>query len=327
MKKLLTLAAVVVATPLSPLSTAIAAEDLRLSARIEAAKPGDAHLTLVRKQGRYALEDASKVRLTVDLAADVGQGSPGERIVASELELKDAGSGAPVSGVGLSGSAPVSAAKAAADYEFRVDPTGILAQNAAAACGSAATSGKRVSANVTVQALWRVTTGRFTFSFVNYDRVAPVEGIKDNPDYYGERQTHVKEIAVPLTLDCVVEQAPAVAETKPAKASNGNAAEAKTEPSKAKANANAAPAKPQTAAATSAPRVTVEPDTAAAQLVPVVDRSEVAQLPAAAKPVCEGGMIRETSADAGSFICLCPGNTQRASTGPNAYACQKAARR
>ncbi len=325
MKKLLTLAAVGVATQLPVLPSAMAAENVVLSAAIEAGKSGDAHLTLVRKQGRYALDEASKIRLSVNLNADVGQGSTGERIVVTELELKDAGGGAPISGIGLAGPSPASAAKAAGDYEFSLDPTGVLAQNAAAACGSASTSNSRHLAKMTVTASWRVTTGRFTFSFVNYDRVAPVEGIKDNPDNYGERQTHVKDVAVPLTLSCIDDAPSAVAQSKPAKSAPNKTAEAKVEPSKAKTKPE--PSNPSPAEAKPAQRITVEPDTKTAQLVPASLDDDTSSHAAATAPVCEGGMIRETSVEAGSFICLCPGNTQRITTSANAYSCEKRSRR
>lgn len=325
MNKLLTIAAVVVATPLASLSAAMASEDVTLTATAQALEADGRHLTLVRKQGRYTLDDASMIRLNADLAAELDQGSSAERIVASELEIKDAGHGRPVTGAGLSGTAPVSRLATTGDFEFRIDGNGILAQNAAAACGSATGQGQHRPANMTVTVLWRVTTGRFTFSWVNYDRVAPPEGIKDNPDYYGDRQTHEKAIAVPLKLECRDDQAQAVVESKPAKANTNKPAAAKSRVSVSKADDEFK--EPAQSTDKPAPRITVEPDKQSAQLVPAALEVDGASVVAAVRPVCEGGMIRETSADAGSFICLCPGNTSRMSTGANAFACEKRARR
>lgn len=325
MKKLLTLAAVVVATPLAPLSGAMASEEVTLTATAQALEANGRHLTLVRKQGRYTLDDTSMIRLNAELAAELAEGSSAERIVASELEIKDAGHGSPVTGAGLSGATPVFRLATTGDYEFRIDGNGVLAQNAAATCGSANGQGHHRTANMTVTAVWRVTTGRFTFSWVNYDRVAPPQGIKDNPDYYGDRQTHEKAIAVPLKLECRDDQAEAVVESKPANANTNKPAATKTRVSEPKAKDEFK--EPTQSTDKPAPRITVEPDTETAQLVPAALEDGGASVPAAVRPVCEGGMIRETSADAGSFICLCPGNTSRMSTGANAFACEKRARR
>ena len=48
-----------------------------------------------------------------------------------------------------------------------------------------------------------------------------------------------------------------------------------------------------------------------------------ASLPSKDRPACEGGMVRQIISDQ-SYLCLCPGNTKRVSTGDNAYACRAA---
>jgi hypothetical protein len=143
---------------------------------------------------------------------------------------------------------------------------------------------------------WQVTTGRFTFKWTDYDRVAPSQEILRNPDFYAGQVTQDKEALVDTAVRCEpLEQEIATSVARPAPERHAALA--------------AAPAVPAPISALPAPE------------------HKTAVLPEDGKPSCDGGMVRQIATGAQSYICLCPGNTARISTGGNGFACEKRLRR
>lgn len=332
MFRILTTAALVAASVAGGATRPAVAADAdgaaRLSIKAAHNQPASAQIALIRKDGRFSASDKGTLRVRLELEAKVD--ATNTKIVVSELELKDAGTSEVVRGVGLKADAPAAAAALTDDFSFAVDPSGVIVQNAIAACGAAypvaAAAGTARTAKTSVTVAWRVTTGRFNFPWVNYDRVAPDKDLQANPDFYGERETSTAELQAPVEIACIEGDGAKIAGQAPVKKiARGEAAKTETAKSDAANKTATATGRSKSDAVkppTPAPKSSPAPSQTA-QLVPAVASSDEATLPAPERPACSGGMIRETSVEAGSFICLCPGNTERVSTAANAYACEK----
>lgn len=339
---------VTMATVALPAGIVIAAEAGLVSAKATVVETAQRPtLALSKRGGRFELPEPAKVQAKLALSAAVAADETAVRIVASTIELKDAQkSPAPVA-ASLEDGRAVATLSAEQSFIFSVEPGSALALAAASACSSKPVdvpAGQSSEATMTASAVWRVTTGRFNFRWMDYDRVAVA---RDRAEFYADRETVTRNADVVVTLDCRNDEPkspeiaqpiaqPAVPRTQTkADAKKEAKAEVKAEPPKSKNKpepskieaaepggsskttpAAVAPKPADAALAATAAGLTAEP--------PAADVGTEASTPAPAqKPACAGGMIRETRADAGSYICLCPGNTQRVSSGPNAYACQK----
>lgn len=326
MFRFLTIVAAVATT-----TSALAAETRPLEASATLANAtAPAELTLKRNGAAFVLTEGSRLQFGLAMQARLDDGEPNIKIVGSDVGLKDGGKTGEAAANDRPSVSITSELSGKYDFAYAIDAQGILAQNAAAACSAAfnagAGEGSERTAQLTATAVWRVTTGRFNFPWTQYDRVAVNEDMRANPDFYGERETVFRDIAVPVTLTCRNDAAPKVAlkaAPEPVKASTVKAAPApKAESTKAE-NGQPENTKPGGSEAESS-----KPEGAKILPASLASGDVTADaVPQPQRPQCSGGMIRETSLEAGGYICLCPGNTQRVSTAANAFACQKLARR
>ncbi|MEQ1715019.1 MAG: hypothetical protein ABL907_03375, partial [Hyphomicrobium sp.] len=139
-------------------------------------------LTLKQAAGRWEVAPGTHIAVALDLDAAVRAGAENLRIIDSDLYLKQAGLAAGMTGASGTG-APQRSMSLAGSYEFAVDPLGPVAQNAVSACSRAANGTVVMSLPV----VWRVTTGRFNFRWIDYQAVAPSQEIASNPDFYADQ--------------------------------------------------------------------------------------------------------------------------------------------
>jgi hypothetical protein len=290
--------------------SAAASDELasRLTLGIDApAASGQSHATglVVKGSGaRYDTLAASNVSVPLRLTAAFKGDVAGYRILSTELSFKSEGTANGARAVNTAnGAAPEGPIALDQSFDLPVTSGGPVAQQAIAACNALSASeksdGRGNKPMIALAVAWRVTSGRFNFKWTNYDHVAPSNDILSNRDYYGEQATEQVE----TTIDAEVVCEPLVA--APAVAS--------------------APAK-------NIRQVAFTPIESAERLAPSERASSDAPVKTAVvssteKPVCNGGMMREISGGAASFVCLCPGNTERVSLGTNAFACEKRGRR
>lgn len=249
--------------------------------------------------GKYDQIETSFLRATVALAASP-VGDDTYKIVRSRLFLKADGLGTANDGLDtLSDALPSASLKADGSYDLPIAINGSVAQNAIAIC-NAVPAGQRnsnaaVRRTMSLAIMWHVTTGRFAFKWTNYDRVAPSDEILRNADFYAEQVTQDAETLVNADVACAPLADVAVA-AKPS-------------------------AKPgvQRVALTSTP--IAQPEVRASA------DAQNASLADAGKPRCDGGMVRQISTSADTYLCLCPGNTTRVEAGNNAFACERRTRR
>lgn len=307
-------------------AAAAAADDVTLAGQVVAGVQ-QAHMTLKRQGNRFVPQEGARLKSRLSLAADVSAADPALKIVASELVLKDSGHEGVQTGAGMPAATPLANRIGSEELvDFAFETNGVLAQNASAACSAAfaggGSKGEVRTTRLIATAVWTVTTGRFNFPWRQYDQVAIAADARDNPDFYGERQTKAVDIALPVELSCI--------ESSDAKIASKDKPEIR-----AKTVAKTTPVETDLehkAASTPAPAPDLASEVSAstsqtAHLVQAVASADEAIAPVPQRPACGGGMIRETSVEAGGYVCLCPGNTQRVSTGANAYSCQKIDRR
>jgi hypothetical protein len=275
--------------------------------------PDGAKISVTGTEGRYDRIGTAPLSLSLRLSADTAAGSAGHKIVGSDVFLKQTGSGDGAGSVkAFDGSAPVSRIDLSGDFDFALVAKSEIAQNAIALCNGRP-SGDRLgtaSHTLSVPVVWRVTTGRFTFKWTNYDRVAPTQEIQNNPDFYGERETLEAEASAEVAVVC-----------EPL----GRAIAQKREVAKpvtVEPKIETAPV--QRLVAESIVTKTAEPHAAGAVVTPPV---KTVSLGPAVKPACDGGMVRETGSSLEAYLCLCPGNTERIMTGTNAFRCERKGRR
>ena len=297
---------------------AMAADDVTLAVEhTSGASAQDfAALTVSGSQSAYDRVTGDQVSLALILSAAMAADSVGRKIITSELFLKQdsTGSGARATQA-FDGATPTRSLILSRTFAFAVDAGSPVAKDAVALCngrGAASRESEQTLA-MTVPVLWRVTTGRFNFKWTNYDRVAPTDEIQNNPDFYADRET--TEVATNASVQVRCAPLTANVAARPVPAAARQVAEKKVEPAPVhvqKLTAEPIPARvPETA--------TAKPEAS----VPVA----AASLASASKPVCLGGMIREVGGASQSYLCLCPGNTERVAQGDNAFSCERRAAR
>lgn len=280
--------------------------------------------------GATARVAEDQVTLTLDIDGRISDDATGFRLIGSELYLKQAGSAAGVTTAFDGGTAGRSITRSDT-FNFRIDQLGPVAQNAIALCASAGVrhlpDGAEARLAMTVPVVWRVTTGRFNFRSFAFDGVKPSEDALANPDFYTDQASEEIEAAVLVDVRC---EGNVIAAVQPATSKTSTAAGTQAKPVPAKA---AVAANPKTG--TSKPTPNARPANSApapSSGAILVDNDAVAPAadlsagPAASqRPVCEGGMVRETLGTNGTtdYHCLCPGHTRRTETGPGAFSCER----
>lgn len=274
---------------------------------------GTAKLLVTGTQGRYDRIGGAPLSQSLRLSAVVTADGAGQKIVASEVFLKQDGSGQGANSVkALSGTAPVRSLELTGDFDFAIESNGVIAQNAIALCNGRPASDRSgaETRTMSVPVVWRVTTGRFNFKWTNYDRVAPTEEIQNNPDFYGSRETAEAEASAEVAVVC--EPIGRAIALKPAVAKSVT-----LEPKIETAPVQRLAAEPIATKAAEPPLETPAAPVAAPAVKTVsLERTT-------GRPACNGGMIREAGSSNESYLCLCPGNTQRVATGTNAFSCER----
>ncbi len=286
-----------------------AAETVRMEGTFNDLGSADAAQIVVSGHaGRFDRVSGATLQIPLTLDASFGEGGSGRKIVGSDLFLKQSGTAAGASATDArDGTVPGAKVALQKTFGFNVDQLGPVAQSAIALCNSAAAT----SVNMSLPVVWRVTTGRFNFKWVNYDQVGPSEDIVSNPEFYADRETHEIDIAAIVPVRCEG-TAPVSAAPKAAAKPAVERSETVEEPAPAKT------------------AVDVTPDPVSNAML--VSHKEFEAGEVAAKPVsvatsdtrmvCDGGMIRSNGSGA-TEVCLCPGNTRRNETGANAFACER----
>lgn len=276
------------------------ASRLKLSISEAQGSTSSASIVVQGSAGRYDRVVSSELRLPLTLQAELSASGDGFKIVKSQIALKAEGANASSQGAdALGGAIPAASISATDSYALGFAPQSGVAQNAIAVCNTLSAADRSAKSAVTrtmaVAVNWRVTTGRFSFKWTNYDRVAPSHEIINNPDFYSDQVTEDAEVLVDATVHC-----------EPL----GNAAIAVQ---------HAPPAKVRQASLT--PEVPVAAKPVAEKPVQTARHDDNG------KPQCDGGMVRQISTGSQDYLCLCPGNTVRTAIGDNAFACERRTRR
>ncbi|MBK9079298.1 MAG: hypothetical protein IPL91_09310 [Hyphomicrobium sp.] len=247
--------------------------------------------------GRYDRVATTSVALPLTLSADLVALGSSYKILKSNVVLKSEGAAASSSIDMLADQGPVQALSRAQVFTFELNPQGPVAQNAVSVCNGLdadeRASGSAAVVSMDVAVRWQVTTGRFTFKWTNYDRVALTQEIVSNPDFYADQVTQDAEALIATTVRC-----------------EPLAQEIATPVVTPKVERHAA-------LAAVAPANTTPTATPAAIVHQAAARADDD------KPTCDGGMLRQISTGAQRYLCLCPGNTTRISTGDNGFMCEK----
>lgn len=269
-------------------------------------------LRVTGSSGRFDRVESSKAEVALKLTASASGAPANRKIVASKVYLKHSGISSVLSDAG-DGNPPTQSFSLDRTIAIDIDPSGPVAQNAIALCNGNGNSGKSLVMSSPV--VWRLTSGRFNFKWMNYDKVAPSPEIIANPDFYADQESQELEIAAEIGVTCDGDAAVAAVQVP------------KSEPVKKAAKRPAIePAKLVTVDPAS--QENVEPPKAVASKSVAEEQPKIApqksvSLEPAEAPICNGGMVRKTGSGETSFACLCPGNTERVETGTNAFACEK----
>lgn len=286
-----------------------AAEMVRIEGSFnEAGTANAAPIIVSGRAGRFDRVAAATLHIPLKLDATLGEGGSGRKILGSELFLKQSGvtAGAPATDA-RDGTVPRAQLALERAFAFAVDPVGPVAQNAIALCNS---QGAAARVSMSLPVLWRVTTGRFNFKWVNYDQVGPSDEIVSNPEFYADRETHEIDIAASVPVRCDGDAAPVASASAVTPTLERTAAVHAVTPTKKAVDVSVQPV----SNATPVSLTSTEIDELPAKPVTV----EASQ----SRTVCDGGMVRSNGAGA-SGVCLCPGNTRRVETSTNAYACER----
>lgn len=255
-------------------------------------------ITVAGRDGKYDRIETSSLRAALDLSAEPADAGV-YKIVRSRLALTtDAALAEPDAIDTLPDAAPSASQAAHGVYNLPVSLDGTVAQRAIALCNAipaAERNNSTIRRAMTVTVAWHVTTGSFAFKWTNYDRVAPSDDILRNPDFYADQRTQSADVRVDVDVACTPMSGAAIA----SKPTAGNPVR----------------------------RVALTSTPIAQPVAPTpVENQKVSQADAG-KLRCDGGMVRQISTAADSFLCLCPGNTSRVETGDNAFACERRTRR
>lgn len=260
-------------------------------------------IKVVGSGGKYDRIATLKFVAALELSAQPAD-TDAYKVVRSRLTLKTDGTATASNGVdALPDGMPSAAFAANTEFDLPIDGNGPIAQNAIALCNGIPTGerghGASVRRTMSIAVAWYVTTGRFAFKWTNYDRVAPSNDILRNPDFYADQITQDAETLIAADVVCAPLSSDAIA-TKPAVQNPVRQVALIPEPI-AQAGAR---------------------DPKVAQQISQADiQADIG------KPRCDGGMVRQMSTAAESFLCLCPGNTTRTELGANAFACERRTRR
>jgi len=234
----------------------------------------------------------------------------GTKILASELRLK----GEPQTRLIANDAVPITPSLSLTrSFRFPLNSQGTVAQSTYALCAGPAKSSGRGTLNTAV--IWRVSTGRFNYRYVQANLAADAASaaaLLANPDFYGDVET--QEIEIPVSIDVTCKGAAIASPDAPGKTPP-------FQPSQASEPRAAAEAKPALGSSPPKHRITYANDAAARADEQVSDPVRLSSANHAELPRCEGGMLRASGP--ADYLCLCPGNTRRVATGPQAFACEK----
>lgn len=306
-------ALVVLGFTLADAAPLAAAERLEMKLTATGATPS---LTVSALNGKPDRLTEKALTASLALEAAVGDESMAYKILSSELFLKPEGmSGAARDDDTSAQHTPAARVTRVAPVSFALDAQGPVAQNAFAACATRTSS--RASVNMNIPVVWRVTTGRFDFRWMQANLEGSSDRMLDDPAYYSDQATQDLETAISVEVKCDgVTTAVAAAPQRPAAANKTAAASPRAETSGVVQVSNAEPAH----SATTAPAVPSAKPAAAAEPASTARAAPRGEREPA-KFVCDGGMVRRPGTDAAESVCLCPGNTMRVSRGVNDHAC------
>ncbi len=297
---------------LTAMALPAAAEIVRIEGVFdEAGSAAETPIVVSGRAGRFDRVTAMTLHIPLKLDATLGEGGSGRKILGSELFLKQSGA---TSGVAATdardGTVPRAQLALKRSFVFAVDSVGPVAQDAIAFCNSQGvgnSQGAAAPVSMSLPVLWRVTTGRFNFKWVNYDQVGPSDEIVSNPEFYADLETQEIAIAASVPVHCETVAKIAAAPTvhfRPAPAVQATAPDKK-----------AVEVSPQQVSQ-------LEPVALEASESEVIAAKPLSAASSTPRMVCDGGMVRSSGA-AASEVCLCPGNTRRVETGANAFACER----
>ena len=298
--RVLLLAATAVAAGFVPAN----ADEVAMAIKAQS-EPAQSSLTVTSSNGRAAAVSAGTVPVTIALAAEMGTDGENRKIVGSELRLKTGGASSVAAA--NEGSSPKQSLRLDGSYDLPVEPTSRLAADAVVACQKSGAD----TAVLSVPVIWRVTTGKFNFRWTDYDLIAPSKEFHDNPDFYSDRKVFEQETVAQAEVRCVdAGSSKAADKSESTLAPKGNKL--------ALANIET----PTSVASDSSPIDATELELKPAQEV-VAAPTASTTVAVIAKPVCDGGIVRQIQASPASYLCLCPGNTARVSSGDNAFSCAR----
>jgi len=270
---------------------------------IEMSADEDARLTVATgADGKPALRNSHlAIGLRLNAQTDPERGL---RLVTSQLYLKQAGQGA-----GLTVLPEAATGARVLDHHarlaFPVDPLGPLARDAIALCAGAARPQAALRLDMSVPVVWRVTAGRLDFAALALSGLTASEDVLSSPALYTDAETAERESVARVEVRC--EESPA-ARTVARESGKSGKAGRWAEGTQSGVRADKAAFSPSSGQETAE----VNDETAEAP-------ATLAQ----AKMVCDGGMVRQTSGAQTGQACLCPGNTVRRQTGPDAFQCAR----
>ncbi len=267
---------------------------------LEMSADEDAHLSVATgADGKPVVRDSHlAIGLRLNAQTDPERGL---RLVTSQLYLKQAGQDA-----GLTVLPEAATGARALDHHarlaFTVDPLGPLARNAIALCAGAARPQAALRLDMSVPVIWRVTAGRLDFAALALSGLSASEDVLSSPALYTDAETAERESVARVEVRCEDSSAARTAARESRKSGKaGRLAENEVRAGKA-------------AFSPSSGQETVEASGVAAEAPATL---------AQAKMVCDGGMVRQTPGAQTGQMCLCPGNTVRRQTGPEAFQCAR----
>lgn len=269
---------------------------------LEMSADEDAHLTVATgADGKQVLRNSHlAIGLRLNAQTDPERGL---RLVTSQLYLKQAGQDA-----GLTVLPETATGARVLDHHarlaFPVDPLGPLARDAIALCAGAARPQAALRLDMSVPVVWRVTAGRLDFAALAVSGLSASEDVLSSPALYTDAETAERENVARVEVRC--EDSPA----------------ARTAGRESRKSGKAGRLAEGALSGVQADKAAFSPSSGQEK----AEASGDAEAPAASaqgKMVCDGGMVRQTSGAQTGQMCLCPGNTVRRQTGPDAFQCAR----